>query len=60
MFEVQSWGTTIQWTNYYREAEDAYKASRGEAVLFKIQGAEKKAIKQKHAQGFKLKDIARF
>lgn len=60
MFEVQSCGVTLQWTPHYREAEQAFKEARGEAKLFKFQGAKKQVMKHKRAHGFKLKDIARF
>ena len=59
MFEVQVYGTTTQWTTHFREAEQAYKESRGDAVLFKFEGSKTKIMKRKRAHGFKLKDIAR-
>lgn len=58
MFEVQSNGVTLHWTNNLREAEQAYKESRSTAVLFKFEGSNKKPVKRKQAHGFKLKDIA--
>ena len=59
MFEVQVWGTTVEYTNYFRDAEQAFKESHGEVVMFKFEGSKKKVIKQRKARGFKLKDIAR-
>lgn len=58
MFEVQSNGVTLHWTPVLREAEQAYKESRGDAVLFRFEGSKKKIVKRKQAHGFKLKDIA--
>jgi len=48
IYEIQKFGSTLEWTNVLREAEDAYKdAAFGGVKFYKIVGSEKKLVKQK-------------
>ncbi len=59
LWEVQSNGVSLTWTDEFVKAERAFKDCRSQATLYEILGTVKQAKRFKRGQGFKLKDIAR-
>lgn len=48
IFEVQKYGTTLEWTDKLKVAEEAFKdTSKGGVVFYEIVGSVKRAIKIK-------------
>lgn len=48
IYEVQKWGTTLEWTDKIKTAEEAFKdTSKGGVVLYEIVGSVKRPIKIK-------------
>lgn len=48
IYEIQKYGTTLEWTNILKEAEDAFKdAVSGGVVFYKIVGNGKQVYRKK-------------
>ena len=60
MLELQSNGVTLENSLNGGSVEDAFKKSRSDAVVLEYTPEGKKVLRAKRAQGFRLKDIARF
>lgn len=48
IYEVQKFGTTVEWDGNFKKAQEAFKqTSPGEVVMYKIVGSNKYVIDKK-------------